>query len=346
MRPYPQSAFVKMCVAALSIAGPPLCGSASAEDKPAGTGGTREPLSLKEALAKLMLPPDWFATTTIRYDTKKPWREARKHIRKLLGGDGASVLEGVKLTCLYRQKNDIGDGHEFPLYLYLGGQHAWAVREYRKRLKAKPQGHTHEYLALSSCYAHFREYDLALAELEAALKRLPPPPWQVAKMADVHDHIGDLRVKMAQEDLARQSYRRAASFYPRSKQPYGRHLLTRKAARVRLKLDRLDIKSLDLASLRTGIYTDSVLGYRGDVAVTIAVAKGRIADIRVKHKEDIEQNATKIVPKRIIDAQGLDVDGVTGATITSDAIILATLKALRKAGLKQDQATSAAPTSR
>jgi len=41
-----------------------------------------------------------------------------------------------------------------------------------------------------------------------------------------------------------------------------------------------------------------------------------------------------IIPKRIIDKQSLQVDGVTGATVTKDAIVAGTLQALRQAGLK------------
>ncbi|MFP6762224.1 MAG: FMN-binding protein [Planctomycetaceae bacterium] len=41
-----------------------------------------------------------------------------------------------------------------------------------------------------------------------------------------------------------------------------------------------------------------------------------------------------IIPQRIIARQNLQVDGITGATITKDALVAGTLRALKQAGLK------------
>lgn len=289
--------------------------------------------SLKKALAELKVPPDWFKSVQVRFDTTKPWKEAGEHIRKLLG-DAATVREGMKLTCLYKQKGDIGDGHKYPLYLYLGGEYAWALVEFEKRLASKPQGRTHEYLCLASCYAHFGEYPKALQALNLALQRLPKPPWRIAREADVHDHLGALYAEMGKLPLAKQHYRKAMQLYPTSTQPWGRHLLRRYAARIREKLRILDLQSIRLDQLQDGTYSGTTFGYGGDITVNVTVKGKKIADIKVRHKEDIEQNATKIVPQRIIAAQSLKVDGITGATITSNAVIIGTFKALKRAGLK------------
>ena len=289
--------------------------------------------SLKKALAELKVPPGWFKSVTVRYDTNKPWKEARLHIRKLLGGGQAR--EAIKITYLYAAKGDMGDGHELPLYLFLGGEHVWALVQFEKRLSTKPEGQTHDYLCLASCYAHFGEYRKALAVLDMALARLPKPPWRTAREADVHSHIGDIYAEMGGTARATKHYGKAIELYPASKQPWGRHLLKKQAARVQAKLDILSLQSLDLKKLPDGTYVGASLGYKGDVKVTVTLQKGRIADIKVEHKEDIERNATKIVPQRIIEAQGLKVDAVTGATTTSNALIAATFEALKKAGLKK-----------
>ncbi len=84
-----------------------------------GEGKKCETPSLKEAREKLKVPPSWFESVSVRYDTRKPWKEARGEIRRLLGGDGDMVRQGMKLTYLYFQKHDIGDGHEYPLYLFV-----------------------------------------------------------------------------------------------------------------------------------------------------------------------------------------------------------------------------------
>ncbi len=54
----------------------------------------------------------------------------------------------------------------------------------------------------------------------------------------------------------------------------------------------------------------------------------------VKHEEKIDLNATRIVPQRIIEKQSVQVDAVTGATVTSQAIVEGAFQALKQAGLQ------------
>jgi len=305
-------------IAAFAVAG----WAAAANTKP----------SLDEALANLKVPPDWFDAVKAEYDTSKPWKDARLEVRRLLSEN--RNREAIKLTVLYLRKGDIGDGHEYPMYLYMGGEYAWAVQEYRKRLASYPTGFTHEYLCLAACYRHFGRYADALALLDVALQRLPDPPWRIAQEADVHDYLGDLHAEMGNIDQATQHYRTAIALYPTSDQPYGRHLLHRRATKVQAKLDLLRMEAIEPRKLRAGTYTGRSLGYVDDVVVTIQIRDGRIADVKVQHKEKIDQNATTIIPQRIIAGQSLKVDGVTGATVTYDAIIDAALQALTKAGLQ------------
>ena len=303
----------------------------AAAQTPKGSGKP----SLKAALARLRVPPAWFGSVRVRYDIRTPWKAARLHIRKLLAGDAAQVREGIKTTYMYARKGDIGDGHELPMYLFLGGEYAWAVVQYERRLASKPQGHTHEYLSLASCYMHFGEYSKAERILTVALARLPAPPWRIARKADVHSHLGDLYAEMKDVARARKHYTMAIQLYPTSTQPWGRHLLKKHAAKVRAKLDLLEYESMDLKRLRDGTYSGSSLGYKGDVRVAVTLRGGRIVDIKVNHKEDIDQNAAEIIPRRIIAAQDLKVDCITGATATTDAVTAATFDALKKAGLKR-----------
>ncbi|HEX2971772.1 MAG TPA: FMN-binding protein [Tepidisphaeraceae bacterium] len=292
--------------------------------------------SLKEAMAGLKVPPAWFDTTTISWDTNRPWQEARLEIRRLLAMDEAHVRQGVKLTWLYAQKGDIGNGHELPMYLFMSGNYAWAIREYPEYLRTvTEQGPTHAYLCYASCLAHFGEYDQALALLDRAIKDLPPKPWAIASAANVHNAYGDLYVQMGQIEKAKQHYAEAIRLYPTSDQPYGRHLLHRYAAKVQTKLDLLTMQSLAAAKLRDGVYRGTSLGY-GDtnMEVTVTIAGGKIADMQLKHKEKIELGATKIIPRQIIARQSLKVDAVTGATVTSQAIVDGAFDALKKAGLK------------
>ena len=323
---------LRSCVWAVVLALAPALRVSIAAAGPAG--GAKKP-SLTKALAALKVPPAWFARTPVQWSTSRPWKEGRLEIRRLLAlGTQEGNDQAVKLTYLYREKGDIGNGHEWPMYLFLGGQTAWATQAYEEFLRRLPQRNTHAYLDLMSCYRCFGEYDKAKATAERAMKNLPDDTWRIALQADVHDGLGDLYAELGNKKQARQHYAKAAELYPTSKQPYGRHLLARRAAKVRTKIDLLDMGAIEAGKLADGRYGGDSLGYTGPLQVTVTVRNGRVTDIVVRHKEKIHQNATQIIPRRIVAAQSLKVDAVTGATVTSQAIVDATLRALKKATRK------------
>ncbi|MHC4872838.1 MAG: FMN-binding protein [Planctomycetota bacterium] len=91
-------------------------------------------------------------------------------------------------------------------------------------------------------------------------------------------------------------------------------------------------KSADFTDLKDGTYSASCNGFKGEVKVSVKVKDGKVSYVKVvKTKEDRPYSAVKVVPKRIVERQSLQVDIVTGATVTSTAIITATDKALLKA---------------
>jgi uncharacterized protein with FMN-binding domain len=139
---------------------------------------------------------------------------------------------------------------------------------------------------------------------------------------------------MGNVDQARQDYQKAIALYPTSNQPYGRHLLHRRAAKVQSKLDLLTVEAIESGELQDGTYIGKSLGYVGDVTVKVSIREGKITDVQLQHEEKIDQKATTIIPQRIIAKQSLKVDGITGATVTYEAIIDGTLQALKEAGLK------------
>ncbi len=114
--------------------------------------------SLDEQLAELRVPPAWLEDVQTRYDTSRPFGEAREEIRRLLSlNTDAARKEAIKLTWIYYQKNDIGDGHQYPMYVYLGGEPLWAVRAHEEFL-AKPHkvAPDHAYVSLASLYVRYR----------------------------------------------------------------------------------------------------------------------------------------------------------------------------------------------
>jgi len=294
---------------------------------------------LEEQLAAFTIPPAWLDDVQPEWKTSKPWKEARQEIRNLLGkADDASRREGIKLTWDYLQKNDIGDGHEYGMYMFLGHEPLWAIHVYREWL-AKDDHSYPPYFGVKALAALYTKYGV-FEEAEKVLTRsmvfkAPDPKWNAVRAAELNDAFGDLYTAWGKIDQAKASYREAVRLFPLAKPPYGKHLLPRKAKKVQAKLDLLSTASLDGASLSDGQYKEIALGYSGDVHLVVQVKGGRMVNVRVtKHEEKIDQNACILIPERMSDAQSLQVDGVSGATVTRDAIVSGTLNALKKAGLE------------
>ena len=292
--------------------------------------------ALDEQLAKLQIPPPWLESVETTWDTSKPWGKGRVEIRRLLGlNREAARKEAIKLTWLYLQKDDIGNGHEYAMYTHLGREPAWSIRAHEEFL-AKPLDFTpyHAIVSIASLYSGFGEFERAKAHLDKGMNNLPDPPWKTMRQAELHDAYGDLYVAWGNRDEAKRHYREAIRLYPTATPKYGRHLLPRRASKVQSKLDLLNFGSLRTAKLSDGRYEEKALGYSGDIDLVVTIKSGRIDEIDVDHQEKIDQGACVLIPKRIIDEQSLQVDGISGATITKDALVAGTYRALKKAGLE------------
>ena len=100
------------------------------------------------------------------------------------------------------------------------------------------------------------------------------------------------------------------------------------------KADLLGRDALKSARLRDGTFTASVFGYTDSIRATVTVRNARIADVKLDHREKADLGARTILPERIVREQRVDVDGITGATVTSQAIKSAVFQALKQsAGL-------------
>lgn len=89
---------------------------------------------------------------------------------------------------------------------------------------------------------------------------------------------------------------------------------------------------IDLSTVADGTYTGTAGGFQPDLTVEVAVSGGKITEITVvSHNETdgICDNAIKNMPGKIIEAQSLEVDAVSGATMTSQGIISAVFNALQ-----------------
>ena len=91
---------------------------------------------------------------------------------------------------------------------------------------------------------------------------------------------------------------------------------------------------LDIEKVPDGTYSSSATGFGGVMYLNVTVTRGRIASVEVtQHRETYSYYSRAIpVARKIVSKQGIKgVDAVSGATITSDAIINAVVKALANA---------------
>ncbi len=101
-----------------------------------------------------------------------------------------------------------------------------------------------------------------------------------------------------------------------------------------------------------GTYTATAEGCLSDVTVTVTVSDKAITDVRVDASGETAElggKAAEELPGEIIRSQSTDVDGYTGATLTSDAIKKAAADCIAQASGKKaasSQAASAAASSK
>ena len=89
--------------------------------------------------------------------------------------------------------------------------------------------------------------------------------------------------------------------------------------------------------LKDGEYEGTATGYGGPLTVRITVKGGKLTDIKVVYQTETPEyfNRAKAVIGKILSSGNVNVDSVSGATISSNAIKKAVADALSKAGSKQ-----------
>ena len=79
-----------------------------------------------------------------------------------------------------------------------------------------------------------------------------------------------------------------------------------------------------------------VKGKIGEIKIMVAVEDNKILDVRILENRETPSHASKAleqIPKEIVKRQSLDIDAVSGATVTSDAILKGVEETLRKLGI-------------
>ena len=89
----------------------------------------------------------------------------------------------------------------------------------------------------------------------------------------------------------------------------------------------------------SGTYSGTAQGKGGDVKVTLTLTDSKITDVAIEGKDEtpgIGDTAMEAMAKEIKDSGSIGVDTVSGATVTSDAVLEAAAAALKSAGLNPD----------
>jgi uncharacterized protein with FMN-binding domain len=284
--------------------------------------------SLEQALAELKIPPPWLEAVPVDVPPSTPWNKAWDRIEVLLmTADPADRRKAVKLAYVYQTNGIARDGMPAATY-FLAGETACALVEHRKLTNMNAVA----LMRLASCYRHFKEYTQALAALDEARKYLAEPPWRSYQEAQVLEVRGDVLAEQGNAALAKAAYHQATSIFEAiPQQPPIQLAASRAAARVKAKADLLDRDALKTVQLRDGTFSATVFGYSDNIRATVTVRKNRIETVELDHREKADLGARSILPERIVREQSVEVDGITGATVTSQAIKGAVFQALKQA---------------
>lgn len=98
----------------------------------------------------------------------------------------------------------------------------------------------------------------------------------------------------------------------------------------RRSIKNASIKSLDFSQLPDGVYDGEYKRGRFSSKVRVTVASGRMAKIDVVQDMQYQSEVTQKAVDAVLEAQSLQVDTVSGATITTRAFLKAVENALAK----------------
>ncbi len=170
-------------------------------------------------------------------------------------------------------------------------------------------------------WADIGELDTALKMAKDKAERFPDAAWFVA---------GDCLRLAGKYSEALEYYGKVLNVQAKDTQTAaGRLKWNQDQARAAIDAIKL-FDTLDLKRIADGTYNGTVAGYSGQLTVAVTVKAAKIADVKVtqqtEHQAYLSLTAT---PERIIQKQSVKgVDTYSSATVTSNAIINASAKAL------------------
>jgi uncharacterized protein with FMN-binding domain len=175
--------------------------------------------------------------------------------------------------------------------------------------------------AVIKLWGELKETDHALTLGEAAIER-------GLEASEVVLLLGDACRVAERYDEAVRYYQKALDVPAEGK---NKESIERNQRRARDTLEMIRLfDRLEIARVKPGTYQDQSYGYAGNVRVEAVVKDHRLQSLRVTSLSDKQYyHAVDETIRRIVDRQSVKgVDAISGATITSEAVIRASAKAL------------------
>lgn len=312
-------------------------------------------------------PPDWYESTQLNYPQSldlswpmpapKPWNGSKnvgQYLWERVYPNTGRWREGVRLMHHILSTSKDRDVQKRAMrtlgsmYHNLLQDHARAAFWYRKSgLEQGLSNYPQPAVMLADSYAKLGSKTMALETL-AKLKRRPYIAIKLLgdlgetkaaiHMAEAFSRTGQAstsflyagdacRVAGLLEE-AEDYYRKAIAGIPAKEA--GKPHRKRDKARAEASIAAIRFYTLDPQKVGDGTYKASSIGYEAQVQVEVVVASGRIESVKVtQHREKQYYSSLTDTPRKIIARQGVGgIDATSSATITSEAIINATAKAL------------------
>jgi len=312
-------------------------------------------------------PPDWYQSVPLSYPKtldlawpkyNGPWdfnKDVGQYMWSLVNENPGRWREGTKFMHYLLSTYKDNPSNQRKVYNQLGHCYHdlhgdWARAAFW--LRKLKRYNSHNLLQLADCYWKLGNREMA-ADL---LRRITKDKTRYGSVIKIWSDLGDLdsALRLA-ESSAKAGYRsgayigagdacrkhgqfsQAVAYYRKviaiPDRPKGA-ILKRNKQRAQASIDNIEMfETLDLNRIPDGTYSGTSLSYIGDLTVDVSVEANRITDVRVvKHKDKQYFSALTDTPSQIIKKQTLrGIDTTATATITSEAIIMATAKALAKA---------------
>jgi uncharacterized protein with FMN-binding domain len=341
------------------------CGAQSSSASEPVTRSRAEVESLIEKMGKT--PPDWWDSVPLSYPSTLdldwplradgPW-DARKNVGQyiwdVINPNPGRWKEGIKLVnhLMIRHKDDrakLVRSMETLGRMYHDLMEDWARAAFWWRTCGRYGGEV-DLIGLAHCYWKLGSKEMAVEVLQEIGPDYTRHGVVIKLWADLgeYDRALALAKQKAAEgmptiayltagDTCRLAgrYKDALAYYQKvlaAKGDTGREGDVKKdKERAQASIQAIKLfDSLDVAQVADGVYTAGSIAYAGPLYVEVTVKGGRIESVRVtKHEEKQFYSALTDTPSQIVQKQGVQgVDAVTGATMTSEAIINATAKAL------------------